>query len=239
MEQFRHFNRFCGIVFLAILFSGFQVGGLHLGGDTATTSGTDYSDIIWYHNCDALTTATKSGGSSTVNFDAGILLNTTDEVIGTGCFDQNNDGFDDFDFAISGNVDFASGRIGFYLNPQEGASGKILSTIGGDFFINYFQGSGSGDLDFTIDMGPAQNCNTNMSTGTWYFLEFEFNSTTVDVYMDGSSVCSLTGGTEPNDTQISFMAQDGNAWDCLMDNIIISNDPDRDLNAIKTITDFS
>ena len=36
----------------------------------------DYSDIIFYHNCDALGSAVIAGGSGTVNYDASISLGT-------------------------------------------------------------------------------------------------------------------------------------------------------------------
>jgi hypothetical protein len=213
-----------------------NIVGTQFVGVTATSS---YSDIIFYLNCDADSgNAQKAGGSATVTWDAGILLNETDEIVGTGCVDQNNDGSDDFDFEISGNVDFDSGRIGFWFNPQEALTnaGRIVTSIGNDFYV--IANTANGNIS-VIYLGTTNDNNGSFEVGTWTFLEFRFNGTECKAYQDGNLIATVNGTGSVDDTVLSFMAQDANALDQLIDNIISSNNPDRDLYAVRTVTDFS
>jgi len=196
---------------------------------------TDYSDILFYFNCDSDTTGTSpQKGSGTITIDANILLNTTDKIVGTGCLDQNNDGYDNWLWTATSNVDFASGRIGFYFNPQELNTGNCIHSVGDDLIFRYTGGNQA--LTF---LGTTTNITTGMSIGNWYFLEFKTVGTTCTMYVDGVSKGSATGTGSVNDTVMYMGATDGNAWDQLWDQVITTNDPDRDLNAVKSVTDFS
>lgn len=228
-----------GSLIIVLLLCGWGQWELVRRAQPAVSSGADYSDILFYSNCDSNTSGqTPQKGSGTIEIDAGILLNTSDEVAGTGCLDQNNDGWDSFYLTASGNFSYLNSRIGFYWNPQEELTnaGVIIYSFGNDFFImvdtvhQNIQGS---------FRGTSENNIGSFSVGTWYFIELKFSGSSMEVFVDGLSVSTITGSGTFNDTVIRFGAIDGNAFDQLWDQIIISNNNTRDLNAVKAVTNFT
>lgn len=198
----------------------------------AREKASSYSDITWEHNCDALGDAQIAVGSATVTYDAGILLNESDQTQGTGCFDSNDDDYDEIKFNQSGNFSYTNSRIGFHFNPQELSTGRMIEMTG-DLSITFTSGTyvyasyrGSGNQ--LIDLG--------VSTSTWYYIELEFNNTVMTVYVNDVEKGNATGSDAWTSTTITFFAPPGRtAWDYLLDRMRISNDHTRDLYAIKDI----
>lgn len=210
------------------------------GGVIIASYSSDYSDIIFYHDCDAKDSANKAGGSSTVtytaNWDLVVATHGGSAIQGTDSWDQDNDGFDNAPFETSGNIDFSGGRLGFYFRPQEQAAGRMCFTNGSDFTASWLTPD---DLR-VVYMGTTIDVTTaNFSNGTTVFMEFKFVGTAITIYVNGSAKASGTGSGTPDDSTISIGAVDGNAWDAHYDQIISSNDENRDLYAVRDITDFS
>lgn len=207
--------------------------------------GSSYTDIIGYHDANAKDDLNKSGGSATVTYTANFDLATDNgetPILGTDSWDQDNDGYDHAYFETSGNIDFSGGRIGFYFEPLENAAGRLVYTSTNtdgsdpkDFDVKWLTPD---DLQISY-MGTTENfTDVNFSTGTAYFLEFKFTGDTLELFVDGVSQGTVVGSGTPDDTYIFFGAFDGNAVDGLYDQIICTNDEDRDLNAIKDVTNF-
>lgn len=232
--------------FLAILITLILCGDVYANIQTMqqmviarkNSSGVDNANITFYHDADALDNANCSDGSGTVTYDGGILLGTSSPAVGTGYWDNNNDGFDDLSFAISGNVDFSGGRIGFWHKPNEGGTnaGRVVWTDGGDFVL---QASSSLDGTFSITyLGNTDTSFGSFSTGTWQYIEVEFNGSSVETFINDVSVDSRSGTGSVNDTTFHFASINGAAWDSHYDNIVISTDPNEDLYSRRNDTDF-
>lgn len=208
------------------------------------SAGVDYSDIIFYHDADSLNAggtneANKAGGDATVTFDANLLLDTSNKVVGTGCWDQNNYSYAGIKFDTSGNIDFTDGRLGFYFRPIEDASGNIVRTKdGSDFRVYYYD---TNEIAVVWGNGnSAERMNFTRTLSVWYFLEFKFDGNNLSFYLDGNFVETETQ-TSPtlDDPTVEFFSHDSPAWDSNIDQVIISNDKDRDLYAVRAVTDFS
>jgi hypothetical protein len=227
------------LTFFLLLLGSSSWAGWIMNPSRFASEGEDYSDIIAYHNCDSNSAnLTKAGGSATVTYDPGIL--SVGGVIGNA-WDNNNDGYDDVQFVVDGNMDYASGRIGFYFTPQENAAGIMIyiSTTTGDL-ISYFYAQWTTPDDMVINFkGTGANCTgANFSTGTAYFMEFKFNGNTVTVYKDGTGICGATDTDAYVPVTIHLGSIDGNAWDAHYDQFISTSDPDRSLYAVKDVTNF-
>lgn len=206
--------------------------------------GADYSDIIFYDNCDSATNGhSPQKGTGTVTNTGGILLNTSDQAAGTGCWDQNNDGSDNMNFPVASNFDYTNSRIGFYWNPQEALTnaGFIIFTSPSLVSNGFKIQSDTGNERFTIEYAGngTNNLGSAVSIGAWYFIELKFSDTTMELFIDGVSIDTRTRSNAFTDTAIHFGTYSGNALDSLWDQVIISNDNTRDLYAIRDVTDFS
>ena len=208
-----------------------------------TSSAVDYSDIIFYHDCNALDNANKSGGSATIAYDSGwdLLVSTNGgtAILGADSWDNDNDGYENISFAISGNVDFASGRIGFYFRPQELATGYVCFTDMYDLILRYDNNNDMTLIYLGAQIYDIDNGASALSIETLYYIEIEFNGTSATIYVNGNNEGTVNGTGVVDDTDFRMGARDGNQWDAHYDQLISSNDPERDLNAIKDITNFN
>lgn len=231
------------IVLLIISICGICSAQEFIGGSdwSAAGGGEDYSDITFYHNTEALGDATKSAGSGTVTYNAGILLETTLPIVGSGSWDNNNDGWDNTVFSLASNLDMTNGRIGFYTRFNEMASGAICwADVTNDFIVKY---SSTENLSVTWrgkTTGLLIALGLTLSTGVDYFWEFKFDGDTVTIYLDGNLKGTQTSTTQAiTSSTMNNFSLDGNAWDMFQDQIICSSDKDRDIYAIRNTTDFS
>ncbi len=186
-------------------------------------------NVTFFLSCDSKSDAEKANGSATVNWDASISINTVDKVVGTGCADQNNAGYHDFDFVILNNFDYTNSRIGFWFRLEEATTnaGTIVWTNTAWNAPNGFriEASASGNTFNVYYLGNSTQPSHGMIVGTWYYLELEFTASELNLYRDGTLFATRTsGGNSFTDTSISFGASDGNALDQLWDNIARVND---------------
>lgn len=216
------------------------------GGQSAISVGggpSSYPDVIFYHNCDALGNAQKAGGSATITYTAGwslATLNGETPILGPDSWDQNDDGYDRAYIETAGNIPFSGGRIGFYIQPRELATGRAVATHSGigtatTSFVLY--NAGDSRLYFLF-MGQTDNPDVGLSVGVTAFVEVKFVGNDATLYVDGEEVVTLNGSGTPSEGYLAFGAVDGNAWDALYDQVICTNDPDRSLYAIRNVTSF-
>ena len=198
------------------------------------------SDIIAYHNCDALGDLTKYTGSATVGYDASFALDTSTQAVGTGSWQGNGTTYDVITIPIASNVDLTNGRIGFYLRiDNTSTTGHVLTaTTTTDVRMTYYN-SGSFRVYY---MGTDDYLNYGTLTqGVWYFMEMAFDSgtDTVTVYKDGVSIGTVTGSTAITSTNLYFGDAIGNATPMAIDQFISSSDNARDIYAVRATTNFN
>lgn len=212
----------------------------------------DYFDILFYWNCDSVTTGiSPQKGVGTITIGASWSLNTG--VVGNSA-DINNTGNSGGRISISTatalpNIDVSQGRIGFYFHPFETGS----ASDGDPFYgagattspFMYFQNSVGNYVwkykDEEVNVGGV------FSADTTYFVELAWDSDEAElgvpcrIIIDGSTAGSCpTGstGADPAPTSLRFGGLDGNATDAWYDQIIISNDPTRNLYLLRDGTSF-
>ena len=228
-------------------FSGqWSLGNLTINSDQADT----YSDITFYHNCDALGDATKSVGSATVSYGGSILLETTSPIVGTGSWDNNNAVSNRIHIAVADNINTGGDfRIGMYIVFKEHQQTETHNLVNGSStyypMLNPEWGSSNYHRMYLYGT-TAHSAKTAPTLDTAYFWEYAYDSTanTAYVYVDGVLYQQLSGGANAwsDDTFVTFRLgaeSSGSITDQWYDQIIISNDKDRDIYAIRNVTDFN
>jgi hypothetical protein len=205
----------------------------------STQGGSTYADIVFYANADTAST-TPQKGTGPMSLSAGILLETTDPILGAGSWDNNNDGWDSITIPAA-NINWGDVRIGFYFRPFENAAGRVLSAETSEplFNLKYYSAT---QMSFTYKDQSTQ-VSHGLSTfdgSVVSYIEVVLTGTTAELFIDGVSKGTLTGagGTAPSG-YLMIGATDGNQWDAHYDQVIISDDTERDIYAVRDITDFS
>jgi hypothetical protein len=207
---------------------------------SGVTATEDYSDIVFFWTAESTTFGDDdySAGDNTPSANgSGLTINSTAGIIGTNGIFTTTSGGRFYSFSVgtgTSRIFPASGRMGFWLNNPN--TTKVTPV--------YFQidSSNRGQLDienndvsvyWRYNNATEGTCASNsdvISTGT-HFIEFAWGSGYRQVWVDGTSVlnCSTTT-TEQDFTDISFGDADavGDTSAEYMDNIMISNDVDRD-----------
>lgn len=206
-----------------------------------------YADILFHHNFDDWST-TPSKGSGTVSFVdfTSQLTDTTTKLAGTGSLDTNADGYGKMYLPTSGNFDINNARVGFWihLNVAPSATYKLIgsslnsvNTVSNDFVLYLL-------ADHTLKVfyrgGVGGISTATLENAGSYYVEVSLNNNTAIVYVDGVQVISYTNASPAATTlnQLYFFSET-TMLDSLWDQLIISNSYLRDLNAIKTITNFN
>ena len=214
-----------------------------------------YSDVIFYWNADS-TTAQKSSGDTSATAQAGATIDTTTYHNGTGSVAIDG-AYRRFDFTLNNDdiADMETGRVGIwayvsattmnwaFLNFRYDNSNYIrLSTFGTSrIYFDYVAG-GSGPT-------YTGTGNSSFPSNEWFFLEFAWNKggagNDFQIFINGSLVASddTTSGTWSKGAGGTFSIgdYDGNASainSYYIDQVIISNDPTRDLYALRNNTSF-
>jgi len=209
----------------------------------AFSSSVSYDDIIFYHNCDALGDAQKSAGTAAVVYGASVTSVAGDSPMVGNVWDTGDSTYSASTIEVDisdGNLSLINGRIGFYWSPRTGY-------VAGTEII----GSGSTDLlvyrnisDQTIVMkyrgGSASNIDVGSAIGATdvLFIEIRMAGTTAELFVDGDIKGSATGVAAVTATALSFTFTNPAARQHF-DQMIFSNDVDRDIYAVRNITDFS
>jgi len=223
----------CNSVSAGVRFSGCSLGGGYV------VNGPDYSDIIFYHDCDDKDDANKANGSATVTWGAGTSVDTTNQIVGSGCIDTNNSTTAATSIASSGNIDLTTfvGRVGFYAKSVSTSETGMIFDCG--FSMSYPRELTSTNFAMRHRTTSTTNIAHDINISEWNFFEVKMDGTTGTLYVNGVSKGTSTGSASISENITLFRNDSGTVIDCLFDQLIISNDKDRDLYAIRNITDFS
>ena len=226
-----------------------RAGMVHQGPNKAAlkpATSTDYSYVTFYENCDSTsTTATKATGSATIGYNTMSLatLQSTAPILGVDSWDNNNAGYKYARIATAGNVSFTNGRVGLYFKPEELNSGYILftttTTDGSGTRGFYAQWLTPDDIQVNLNGTGTNFTSANLVAWTTYYLEFRFDGSVVNLYINGSAQSPATLGATNTDTYLYFGTYNGNQWDALYDQIICTNDSTKSIYLIKDVTNFN
>ena len=225
----------CTLMMLAVLCSQSHAGvvysGVVLGGAEAVTSDPTPTDITFFWTCESQTLGASdySAGDTTASDDQ---LTTDAEKYGSygvDCPDdwRRMDFTNDSDILIESEGTYAAW---FYFNAftQNGASIFSCEGAANDYKV-IVQTTGALIQDFNSNYN---NTGYTLSTGQWYFIQFSWDAVADDFeckvdddatpYTDSDDLGSLTL------TTLSVGNNTTNDCDFYIDNVMISNDFDRD-----------
>ncbi len=224
-----------------------------IGGGVPATGG--YADVLFYWGAES--TATEKSGK-TMTLGGACEISSTQHAVGSySMSDYKGSGDPPFSTTTIVSQDIISqtaGRIGFYVYPTTGWYGYaqyayflkaqyvnytnaiFCRTIGatlGEVECGYL-GNGGGDYFSTTSCG--------LTADTWTFIEFTYGGTpSMSIKCDGtqrgSSATAVTSPVNDFDT-LQIGDAGGTGMMFYIDQVLISNSPTRDLNAIKTETSF-
>jgi len=211
-------------------------------------NGSLYSDIIFYHDCEALDDANKYGGSATVTYGGSV---TAETGISGNSWRTNGAGYNPIYFAISGNVDLDTGRIGFYYQPlADWSAAAYVFHDGQSSDGTYLRDYASTTLRVEYRNSGTSNTTASLINSQLYWIESKFdgaNGASVYFYeCTSTSSCSATPdltinviqGAGSDGSNLVFGSSDSTGRDAYIDQVIISNDPDRSLYDIRNVTSF-
>lgn len=211
----------------------------------------DYTDIVFWWRCEGTTLGADdySDGDTTAESHGAVAINTDAVKIGTYGVDVPGDN-DYYTFVVS-NGDIlpvgGAGRLScwFYYNTWVDSS-----------YLFYYTSSAATTDRLRIEMvssneilmrwvydGTATTFSTtdaNLSSGTWYYLEFEWDPSNnyMAIYVDGDLKASNTTAITalPNSGYWRIGNYNSTASDYYLDNITVSDDKDRNLYALRNLT---
>lgn len=220
------------------------------GGGGGGGGGPNTSDVGMYLNCDSRTATTLTKGVGTVTI--GAAYTSVAGVVGNG-LDNNNLGNSGGKITIStDSLNFAKGRFGFSMYVRETGAPADGDPFWGDGSTGtvatakfHLQVNASGN--WTWDFAGATQLNLgSLAANTTHFIEIAFDTTTVTlgapskIYDNGTLIGTQTGSPSGTPTPIGIHVggQDGNATSLILDQVMFSTNPLKDLNALKALSSF-
>ena len=154
------------------------------GSDTATSTSdeSDNSHTITFAGTAQLDTAQKKFGT------ASLLLDGDSDYIQVA--DHDSFDFDAGNFTVECWIRFAA--LGNNTIFSHWANGTATSM---SYYLTYFNGSGILRLGHYLSGNADTSYSWSPSTGTWYHIALERSGTTLKVYIDGTSVISVSAST--------------------------------------------
>ena len=154
------------------------------GSDTATSTSdeSDNSHTITFAGTAQLDTAQKKFGT------ASLLLDGDSDYIQVA--DHDSFDFDAGNFTAECWIRFAA--LGNNTIFSHWANGTASSM---SYYLTYFNGSGILRLGYYLSGNADTSYSWSPSTGTWYHIALERSGTTLKVYIDGTSVISVSAST--------------------------------------------
>jgi hypothetical protein len=219
--------------------------GLMGGGGGFQETGDTYSDITMFWTCETASFGSSDYPTSGVTATFGSLSDLTADaaIIGSYGLDCPTT-FDAATITVT-NEDLVNGtesRIGFYYYINTWADANMLFRVeeAGD---TYVQGELTGGDEILMRWRAGTNLTysssaANLSSSQTYYIEYAWNQTAPyrKIYVDGVEVMSNTDAfTAITPIKILLGNYSSASSDTYQDNIIISNDGTRDLNAIKAL----
>ena len=154
------------------------------GSDTATSTSdeSDNSHTITFAGTAQLDTAQKKFGT------ASLLLDGDSDYIQVA--DHDSFDFGAGDFTAECWIRFAAlGNNTIFSHWANGTSSSM------SYYLTYFNGSGILRLGHYLSGNADTSYSWSPSTGTWYHIALERSGTTIKVYIDGTSVISVSAST--------------------------------------------
>jgi hypothetical protein len=200
-------------------------------------SGESFEDIIFYANADTLGT-TPQKGTGPMTIDAAITVDTSTPVVGAGSWDNNNGGYDNITIPAA-NIDWDNARIGFYWRPNENSFGHIIRATDADtdFGLVYYDET-TFQYRYKDEVSLVDHGISVFDGSQAYFIEIVFTGTTAQIIIDGVTADTMSGASGTITSDLHLGASNGNQFDAVYDQIMISNDIDRDLYAIRNTVSF-
>ena len=154
------------------------------GSDTATSTSdeSDNSHTITFAGTAQLDTAQNKFGT------ASLLLDGDSDYIQVA--DHDSFDFDAENFTVECWIRFAA--LGNNTIFSHWANGTASSM---SYYLTYFNGSGILRLGYYLSGNADTSYSWSPSTGTWYHIALERSGTTIKVYIDGTSVISVSAST--------------------------------------------
>ena len=216
-------------------------------------SATSYSDITFWWRCENVTLDGSNdftaGEDGVAALQSSAVINTAAVKIGTNGLDCPTAG----DYALFTDSTGAawptgSGRVGFYLRITAFTTSCALiqKKYDADEYMT-LEMYGTDELKFqytNTSSTTAITTDANLTTATWYFVEIAYDdaTNTKKIYVDGVEKIAVTDAfttfTSGGSLRFGEAKGCGLSVDTHIDNIIISNDYTRDLNALKDIAAF-
>ena len=154
------------------------------GSDTATSTSdeSDNSHTITFAGTAQLDTAQKKFGT------ASLLLDGDSDYIQVA--DHDSFDFDAGNFTAECWIRFAAlGNNTIFSHWANGTSSSM------SYYLTYFNSSGILRLGYYLSGNADTSYSWSPSTGTWYHIALERSGTTIKVYIDGTSVISVSAST--------------------------------------------
>ena len=242
-----------GIYALILLIVG--VNPVYAGGVMfsagGVASGADYSDIIFY---DGLETADSDKPVLTPTSDS-LTRSTNFKLAGTysGTYTSSVTNGRRFSNVADAVFDRIEGRVGLWIRTATSITDDRMYfaatyTTGSDEVLLINDGTTGIEIRWRGQGTTQQNYTGAVLTpNTEYYLEFSYDATEVVLYIDGVLTSLTSSGTRtamsasPANGIIAIGSNGTFAIDTdqYMDQLIISDDKTRDINAVKTVTDFN
>ena len=173
------------------------------GQSSGETSFNKVSLLLPFDGSDTATsTSDESDNSHTITFAGTAQLDTAQKKFGTASLLLDGDSdyiqvadHDSFDFG-AGNftaecwIRFAA--LGNNTIFSHWANGTASSM---SYYLTYFNSSGILRLGYYLGSNLDASYSWSPSTGTWYHIALERSGTTIKVYIDGTSVISVSAST--------------------------------------------
>jgi len=222
---------------------------------TNNITGDTYADILTYAAFENTGTLSKPSGQTATTTT--LVFVTSPILAGTYAAEYNSSIYNKIEWSntADANFDRVDGRVGIWITTP--------ATIADDetYFTAYYDDSNWVALRNYLTTGleirwVAQGnvysvyAASIISASTAYYIEFSYGATADDfaLYLNGVAQSatktvvsgSLSGmASTPTDGHIAVGPHTYSCADATFDQLIISTDTTRDINAIKTVTDFN
>lgn len=216
----------------------------------AAGGGSTYPDILFYWGCESTTAEYSAGDASATAHGTTPTISNAQAAVGTNSCSLPANTYYDFTLNNDDIMDTDSGKIGFYvycttqggnsslIDARYDANNRVTLRIwdADQLYIGYIAGASGPDF-------VATSAGT-WGASAWYFVEYSWNKGGA-----GNDYNVLVGGTNrlANDDASGTWTKsasgalaigdvESNGSVCFIDQVFVTNDPTRDLYAIRACT---
>lgn len=240
-------NYFIFIFLIVICLASASLAGYYYA---SSDTGDDYSDITFWWGCKSTSIDHTDGEDSTASLNSDAAINSDAGIIGTNGLDcPTNYDFATLTDSTDGAWPTSSFRLGFYFNSNTWTDGCWFVHKRYDANNRFYAKRASGSEIYINYKWSASDTVTLTSSGAGldsgeHFIELIVDDDTnlmqilVDGVSKGSQNTAISAFTAGGEIKIGEPSGCGESVDAYFDNVIISNDITRDLNALKNLTSY-